>query len=134
MSSVSTKSKTGPLIECPAELGVIARQEWDRVVPILAAADRLSELDRAALAIYCNAFAAWLEAITALRTDGTIVRSASGYPVQSPYVSIASKNAETVLKVSAQFGFTPAARMRLPNQIEDPFLLELRSVEDVASE
>jgi P27 family predicted phage terminase small subunit len=133
-SGEPTKAKPGPVIECPVELSPIARQEWDRIVPILAATDRLNELDRGPLAIYCNAYAAWLEAVTVLQTYGTMMKSPSGYPIQSPYVSIASKNAEIVIRVAAEFGFTPASRTRLPYQSKDPFLLELRSVEEIASE
>jgi P27 family predicted phage terminase small subunit len=97
--------------------------------------DRLSELDRGPLAIYCNAYAPWLEAITALQTFGTMMKSPNGYPIQSPYVSIASKNAEVMIRIAAEFGFTPASRMRLPNQSRgNPLLLELRSVEEIASE
>jgi P27 family predicted phage terminase small subunit len=133
-SSEATKDKPAPVIECPAELGPIARQEWDRIVPILAAADRLNELDRGPLAIYCNAYAAWLEAVTALQTYGTMMKSPIGYPIQSPYVSIASKNAEIMIRVGAEFGFTSASRTRLPYQSKDPFLLELHSIEEIASE
>ena len=102
------------VIECPSELSPVARQEWDRIVPQLAAADRLSSLDRGPLAIYCTAFAAWLEAVTALQTYGTVMKSPSGYPLQSPYVSIATKQAEIMIRIASEFGFTPAARMRLP--------------------
>ena len=91
-------------------------------------------LDRGILAIYCNAYAAWLEAITALQAFGTMMKSPNGYPIQSPFVSIASKNAEIMIRIGAEFGFTPASRMRLPNQWKDPLLLELKSLEEIASE
>jgi len=48
--------------------------------------------------------AAWLEATTALQTYGTMMRSPSGYPIQSPYVSVASKNAEIMIRVAAGLG------------------------------
>jgi P27 family predicted phage terminase small subunit len=133
-SAEPIKSKPRPVIECPAELSPVAHQEWDRIVPILAAADRLTELDRGLLAVYCHAYAAWLEAVTALQTYGRMMKSPNGYPILSPYVSIESKNAEIMLRVAAEFGFTPASRMRLPYQSKNPFLLELRSVEEIASE
>jgi P27 family predicted phage terminase small subunit len=97
-------------------------------------ADRLNQLDRGILAVYCNAYAAWLEAVTALQTWGTMMKSPNGYPIQSPYVSIASKNAEIMIRIGAEFGFTPASRMRLPNQWKDHLLLELKSLEEIASE
>jgi P27 family predicted phage terminase small subunit len=123
-----------PIIECPTELGEVARQEWDRIIPLLAAADRLSQLDRGLLAIYCNAYAAWLGAVAALQQFGTMMKSPNGYPIQSPYVSVASKNAEIMIRVGAEFGFSPASRMRLPNPSKDPLLLELTHISELASE
>jgi phage terminase small subunit len=63
-----------------------------------------------------------------------MMKSPNGYPIQSPYVSIASKQAEIMIRIAAEFGFTPASRMRLPSQSKDPLLLELRSIEELASE
>src|ERR1700733_11099738 len=93
-----------PIVECPPELGPVAHQEWDRIVPLLLAADRLTGLDRGPLAIYCTAYAAWLEAETALSSYGIMMKSPNGYPIQSPYVSIASKNAEIMIRIAVEFG------------------------------
>lgn len=49
--------------ECPAELGPVARREWDRLACELTALRILTNLDRAALAAYCGAYAMWAEAI-----------------------------------------------------------------------
>src|SRR4051812_999039 len=80
---LNTKSPTGwaakaeeavAIIEGPPELSAAARKEWDRIPPALAALGRLTELDRASLAM--------------------VLKSPTGYPVQSPYVSISAKHAE----------------------------------------
>jgi phage terminase small subunit len=57
--------------ECPPELGPVARREWDRVVGDLAALRLLTNLDRAALAAYCGAYALWAEATEAIHGLGT---------------------------------------------------------------
>jgi Phage terminase, small subunit len=44
----------------------------------------LTTLDRAALAAYCGAYALWVEATEAIQKYGTMVKSPSGYPIQSP--------------------------------------------------
>ncbi len=56
--------------ECPPELGPVARQEWDRIVGELAALRLLTELDRAALAVYCGSYAMWAEATDAIENMG----------------------------------------------------------------
>ena len=38
---------------------------------------------------------------------------AHGYPVQSPYVSIANRQAEIMMRIAFEFGFTPASRGRI---------------------
>jgi len=102
-----------PIIECPPELGPLARQEWDRVVGHLAATGVLSHFDRGPLAIYCAAYCHWIEATEAIQKYGTMMKSPSGYPVQSPYVAIANRQAEIMMRIASEFGFTPASRGRL---------------------
>jgi P27 family predicted phage terminase small subunit len=99
--------------DCPVELGPIARGEWDRMAPQLASLRILTQLDRAALAAYCGAYAMWAEATEAIQKYGTMVKSPTGYPVQSPYVSIANRQAEIMMRIASEFGFTPASRSRI---------------------
>ena len=99
--------------DCPVELGPVARQEWDRMAPQLVSLRILTQLDRAALAAYCGAYAMWAEATEAIQKYGTMVKSPSGYPVQSPYVSIANRQAEIMMRIASEFGFTPASRSRI---------------------
>jgi P27 family predicted phage terminase small subunit len=73
----------------------------------------LTNLDRAALAAYCGAYALWAEATEAIQTYGTMVKSPSGYPMQSPYVSVANRQAEIMMRIASEFGFTPASRSRI---------------------
>src|ERR1044071_2950431 len=110
--------------ECPMELGPVARKEWDRMAPQLAALRILTHLDRAALAAYCGAYAMWAEATEAIQKFGTMVKSPTGYPVQSPYVSIANRQAEIMMRIASEFGFTPASRSRIatPGAPEAPLL------------
>ena len=99
--------------ECPAELGLVARKEWERLAAELASLNILTALDRAALAAYCNAYGLWAEAIEAIQKYGTMVKSPTGYPIQSPYVSIANRQAEIMMRIASEFGFTPASRSRI---------------------
>jgi P27 family predicted phage terminase small subunit len=112
--------------ECPRELGPVARQEWDRLAGELGKLKILTALDRAALAAYCGAYALWAEATEAIQKYGTMVKSPTGYPVQSPYVSIANRQAEIMMRIASEFGFTPASRSRISTPLrEDPTLFDL---------
>jgi len=105
--------------ECPPELGPVAQREWRRLVSELTALRLLTNLDRAALAAYCGAYALWSEATLALQKYGTMVKSPSGYPVQSPYVAIVNRQAEIMMRIASEFGFTPASRSRIATPTRD---------------
>jgi phage terminase small subunit len=49
-----------------------------------------------------------------------MIKSPSGYPVQSPYVAVANRQAEIMMRIASEFGFTPASRSRIssPTQLE----------------
>ena len=104
--------------ECPLELSSVTQQEWERLATELGKLRILTALDRTALATYCNAYALWFEAITAIQKYGTMVKSPSGFSIQPPYVSIANRQAEIMMRIASEFGFTPASRSRIsmPNK------------------
>jgi len=60
-----------------------------------------------------RAYALWAEATEAIQKYGTMVKSPSGYPIQSPYVSVANRQAEIMMRIASEFGFTPASRSRI---------------------
>ena len=99
-------------LECPPELPPRAREEWDRIVGELIALGVLSKFDLGPLAIYCGAFAMWSEAMDGLQKHGTMMKSPNGYPVQSPYVAVVNRQAETMMRIAGEFGFTPGSRSR----------------------
>ena len=103
----------GDLPRCPAELSDGAKREWRRIAPELAALGLLAKVDRSALALYCESYARWIEAITATQKYGTVIKSPNGFPIQSPYIAIANKAGEQVRLMLAEFGMTPAARSRV---------------------
>jgi P27 family predicted phage terminase small subunit len=112
---------------CPAHLGVEAKREWRRAAKHLAAVGLLTQIDRTALALYCDAWGRWVEALHALQTYGLMVKSPNGYPMQSPYLAVANKASEQVRLLLGEFGMTPASRARVhaePTTAEDdPFEL-----------
>ena len=73
----------------------------------------LTNLDRAALAAYCTAYALWAEANEAIQKYGVMIKSPQGFPIQSPYLSVANRQAEVMMRIASEFGFTPASRSRI---------------------
>jgi P27 family predicted phage terminase small subunit len=108
-----------------------SKAEWDRLSRELAGLRMLTALDRAALAAYCEAYAFWIEAITDVRKYGTMLKSPSGFPMQSPYVAIANEQAEIMMRIASEFGFTPASRSRISIPTErEPTLFDFAAGDD----
>ena len=124
MNAHEPKAQPG-MPSCPVELSPVAKREWKRISKHLSAMGLLTTVDRAALALYCDAYGRWLEAIAALQQFGVVIKSPNGYPVQSPYVAIANKAGEQVRLLLAEFGMSPASRVRVHAQPavpeDDPF-------------
>jgi P27 family predicted phage terminase small subunit len=101
------------LPDCPAELNAAAQREWTRLTGELSKLNLITNLDRGALATYCGAYALWAEATEQIQKYGVMVKSPTGYPIQSPYLSIANRQAEIMMRIASEFGFTPASRSRI---------------------
>jgi P27 family predicted phage terminase small subunit len=105
---------TRPAIpRCPGHLGPEAKREWRRLAPQLARLGLLSKIDREALALFCQAWARWVEAEEALKRYGVMVKSPNGFPMQSPYLAIANKAMEQMRALLAEFGMSPSSRTRV---------------------
>ena len=109
---------------CPRALGPEARKEWQRLARELSSLGLLTRIDRGALAAYCQAHALWLEAVQAIGRYGTMVKSPNGFPMQSPYVALANRQVDLMVRIAAEFGMTPSSRSRIrtaERPPEDPF-------------
>jgi P27 family predicted phage terminase small subunit len=102
-------------------LSPLAAEEWRRLAPSLTRLGVLSFLDHGPFGAYCEAYAAWRSAVEALdrmrardpQMSGLLVKGDAGNPVVNPLVRIARQSADSMLRVAAEFGFTPAARSRI---------------------
>jgi P27 family predicted phage terminase small subunit len=111
---------------CPRHLNPMAKLEWRRVSKLLHEVGLLSEIDRAALAMYCQCWGRWVEAERELEKSGPLVKTRnSNYPIVNPYLSIANKAMRQMASILAEFGMTPASRSRIkagvPSTERDPF-------------
>jgi phage terminase small subunit len=48
-----------------------------------------------------------------------LVKSPTGFPLQSPYLAIANRKAEIMMRIASDFGFTSASRCRLSAPPQD---------------
>jgi P27 family predicted phage terminase small subunit len=109
---------------CPACLGEEARKEWKRLARELGDLGLLTRIDRGMLAAYCQAHALWVEAVSSIVRYGTMVKSPNGYPMQSPYVAVANKQVDIMVRIASELGMTPSSRTRIrvgERAPEDPF-------------
>lgn len=117
---------------CPKHLTGEARREWNRMAKQLFELGLLTEVDRAALAGYCQSWARWVQAEEEMRkpTFAMVTTTDSGYPVVSPWMGIANQAMKQMLRFLTEFGMTPAARSRVTVAKEteaDPYEEFLRS-------
>jgi P27 family predicted phage terminase small subunit len=112
--------KTRPAIpRCPEHLGLEAKREWRRLAPQLARMGLLCRIDRAALALFCQAWERWVEAEEALKKYGVMVKSPNNFPMQSPYLAVANKAMEQMRALLAEFGMSPSSRTRVHAETEE---------------
>jgi P27 family predicted phage terminase small subunit len=106
--------------DCPRHLNKEARTEWDRISKELLVLGLLSEIDRAALAAYCGAWARWVDAEKKVKSQGAVITTTNGNMIQNPYVGIANRAMELMCKFLVEFGMTPSSRSRLQITVEPP--------------
>lgn len=100
----------------PRHLLPEAKKEWDRITPELEKLGLISELDMAALAAYCQAYARWSKAETRLKKlgdDSLIDETPSGYKQMSTWLQISNRAAEQMHKFMGEFGMSPSTRTRV---------------------
>ena len=73
----------------------------------------LTQLDRMALAAYCQCWARWQEAEDKVVECGAVITTQNGCEIQSPWVGIANRALVEARKFAIEFGFTPASRSKV---------------------
>lgn len=97
----------------PRHLNDEAKREWRRIIKVLMDLGLYTEVDRAALAMYCQAWGRWVEAERELVKQGAVLTSDKGNLYQNPWLHVANKAWEQMRKVLAEFGLSPSSRSRL---------------------
>ena len=131
--SLNLSEGVNPRVEIPSfpkHLGFEARKEWKRITPLLQELGLISGLDRAALALYCQAVGRMDELETSFNGKVQMLVDAgmeysdavyevshtvtpSGYAQQSVIVQLIKSHREQVNRYLMHFGLSPAARCRV---------------------
>jgi P27 family predicted phage terminase small subunit len=105
--------------DCPPHLDDEARAEWDRIAPKLLGLNLLSDLDRSALAAYCQTYSRWVKAEKIIKQSGEIVRAkGTGNLYPNPYLAVANRALKQMKEFLVEFGMTPSSRVRLGVETE----------------
>jgi P27 family predicted phage terminase small subunit len=102
--------------DCPSHLSASAKKEWKRISVELERLGLIAKIDRAALGVYCQAYARWETAEKKMRAagdDALIYKMPSGYEQTSAWLQISNRSVEIMHKFLAEFGMTPSARSRV---------------------
>lgn len=94
----------------PDWLDALAQDEWSRVAPLLVRHGLLTDVNLDALAVYCQTWGVWKDAHAKLRQFGSVIKSKTGAPVPSPYLSIATTTLLQLKGLMLDLGMTPRSR------------------------
>jgi P27 family predicted phage terminase small subunit len=97
----------------PAHLGRDARKEWRRKMVELAPLGLAAEIDLGLLEVWCSAKGDFVAAERALKRDGIVIEDKDGNARRSPWTFVKAKAVEQLIRVAAEFGFSPASRPRI---------------------
>lgn len=97
----------------PDWLADVARQEWERIVPMLEASKVMSPRHQQTLACYCDAFADMVQADAELKANGTTIMDDKGRVSNHPAWLRKRDARNQMLKFAAEFGLTASALARV---------------------
>lgn len=95
---------------CPSHLLPTAKAEWKRLARELYHLGVITQLHRATLAGYCQAYGRWVEAEKILRETPGILKMPSGYVQANPWLTIATKHMELMQRFAVELHMTPSFR------------------------
>lgn len=109
----------------PDHLNDIATKEWIRLSKELYNLGLLSEIDRTALAAYCEAYSMWVDACEQLKESDLLIETTNGNIIQNPIVGIVNQSRKAMKDYLTEFGMSPSSRSKVSakkaGKKEDPW-------------
>ncbi len=90
-----------------------ALEEWNRITVELHALGLIAEINRSMIAGYCKAYADWVEAEEHYDSEPKIYKTETGYPVLTPWRTVADKAMERMVRIATGFGLDPSSMSRI---------------------
>jgi P27 family predicted phage terminase small subunit len=88
-----------------------AALEWERQIHDLDERGMLFQTDRAALAMYCQSWGEFVNAVEYVKESGEVTMTDKGNCIQHPMVGIKNQAFDRCNKLGQQFGFSPSSRV-----------------------
>lgn len=108
--------------EMPPHLDKNGKAEWERITFELAKLGLIARVDRAAIAIYCEAYSRWqmaAEELNKLGKKGFIEKTPSGYKQMSVWLQISNRAADQMQKIMGEFGMTASSRSKVSINLQN---------------
>ncbi|MCG2683983.1 MAG: phage terminase small subunit P27 family [Planctomycetales bacterium] len=94
----------------PQHLDSAAVSKWAELLPALEKRGDLDQGTLDALAAYCVAYSQWVEAQAKIAELGSVIKSASGFAIISPFVTVAAQAERRMRQWATELRLTPKAR------------------------
>ena len=104
---------------CPRQLDKAARKEWRRIGKLLMAVRVITELDRAVLTIYSQAWSEYVHACEEIPKQKPVwISPKDGQPKLNPWLRVEREACERLMRAIERLGLSPTDRARV--KIETP--------------
>ncbi|WP_077616920.1 phage terminase small subunit P27 family [Caenibacillus caldisaponilyticus] len=111
-------------VKPPAWLNDVAKKEFKRIVKEMQELEILTNVDVDALALYCDAYASYIECTRIIDEEGMMVeytnKAAETNKVPHPLLTKKKQLAEQMKALATEMGLTPASRAKLAMPKEQP--------------
>jgi len=97
----------------PLFLNKYSKNIYFEIGPILLEQGLLTNVDMDTFISYCIEMGTYYECKVALKKEGQVIKSKSGYMQPHPLVAICNASFNNAQKIAANFGFSPSARTRV---------------------
>jgi P27 family predicted phage terminase small subunit len=114
----------------PDHLDDSAKQKWAELLPILLERGTLDASTLDGLTCYVTAWSQWTDATAQVQQLGMVVKSAAGFAIVSPYVTVAAQAERRMRQWADALQITPKSRGRKKAEPESEVMQIMRELDD----